>query len=221
MMIDKTETSTQKSQSFIHWLTTFYYKYVKLMVEKPFPASESSILNVCTWIYIFFFHFPNSKVATLCPLTHAYPISSGKSCSEYRSARFNRTSLPQCGGAYLTYASPSECSIKGTTVECQNPNKEGCNYNTIGNSTLFYNVTTVKYHTQRARTHGQKRTKICDPLVNKCHDSVSNTWEIYLTRGHLFHNEGHLFEMEGHLFDREGLIFYRKGHLFWERSKSG
>ena len=33
--------------------------------------------------------------------------------------------------------------------------------------------------------------------------SVSKTWEIYLTRGHLFDSEGHLFEMEEILFDRK------------------
>ena len=41
----------------------------------------------------------------------------------------------------------------------------------------------------------------------KGHDSVSKTWEIYLTRGHLFDSEGHIFEMEGHLFDRKGHLF--------------
>ena len=69
----------------------------------------------------------------------------------------------------------------------------------------------------RARTHGQIGTQICDPLANKCpegHDSVSKTWEIYLTMGHLFYSEGYLFEMEGHLFDREGHLFDSKGHLF-------
>ena len=53
----------------------------------------------------------------------------------------------------------------------------------------------VSFTLIRARTHGQKRTQICDPLPNKCsqgHDSVSKTWEIYLTRGHLFDRDGHL-----------------------------
>ena len=41
-------------------------------------------------------------------------------------------------------------------------------------------------------------------LANKCplgHDYVSKTWEMYLTRGHLFDSEGHLFDSEGHLFE--------------------
>ena len=75
----------------------------------------------------------------------------------------------------------------------------------------------------RARTHGQKRTQIWDPLANKCplsHDSVSKTCKIYLARGHLFGSEGHLFEMEGHLFDRGDIhltgrvIHFEKGHNF-------
>ena len=74
----------------------------------------------------------------------------------------------------------------------------------------------------RALTHGQKETQICDPLANKCplgHDSVSITWEIYLTKGNLFDIEGYLFEVEGHLFDREGHLFDRKRHSFLERSQ--
>ena len=51
--------------------------------------------------------------------------------------------------------------------------------------------------------------------VPRVRNSVSKTWEIYLTRGHLFDSEGHLFEMEGHFFDREeDHLFDRKGHLF-------
>ena len=63
----------------------------------------------------------------------------------------------------------------------------------------------------------KKGTQICDPFANKYpqgHDSVSKTWEIYLTRGHLFDSEGRLFVMEVHLFDREGHLFDRQGHLF-------
>ena len=84
-------------------------------------------------------------------------------------------------------------------------------------------INSMSFHF-RTRTHGQKGTQICDLLANKCpkgHDSVSKTWEIYLTRGHLFDSEGHLFdskghlfEMVGHLFDREGHLFDWKGHLF-------
>ena len=69
----------------------------------------------------------------------------------------------------------------------------------------------------RSRTHGQIGTQICDPFAINCpegHDSVSKTWEIYLTRGHLFDSEGHFLEIKGHLFDREGHLFDRKGHLF-------
>ena len=83
---------------------------------------------------------------------------------------------------------------------------------------LFYDPGLVIQQVwHRARTHGQKSTQICDLLANKCplsHDSVSKTWKVYLTRGHLFDSEGHLFEMVGRLFDREGHSFDRKGHLF-------
>ena len=56
-------------------------------------------------------------------------------------------------------------------------------------------------------------------MVKKCHDSVSKTWDIYLTRGHFFDCEGHLFGMEGHLFDKEGHLFEGKGRLFLEGSQ--
>ena len=72
-----------------------------------------------------------------------------------------------------------------------------------------------------AHTNGQKGTQICDPLANKCpkgHDSVSKTWDVFLTRGHLFDKEGHLIEMQGHLFDRERHLFDRKGPLYGEGS---
>ena len=50
-------------------------------------------------------------------------------------------------------------------------------------------------------------------LANVCpyvHDSVSKTWETYLTRVTVVH----LLEVEGHLFEPEGHLFDRKGHLF-------
>ena len=50
--------------------------------------------------------------------------------------------------------------------------------------------------------------------INVPRDSASKTWEIYLTRGHLFNSEEHLFELEGHLFELEGHLFDRKGHFF-------
>ena len=52
------------------------------------------------------------------------------------------------------------------------------------------------------------------PISYDGYDSVSKTWENYLTREHLFGSEGHLFEMEGNLFDRAGQLFDRQGHLF-------
>ena len=72
----------------------------------------------------------------------------------------------------------------------------------------------------RDGTHCRKGTQVCDPLGNKGpwgYDSVSKTWEIYLTTGHLFDSEGHLFEMEGHLFDREGHIYLTGSDICFEQ----
>ena len=71
-----------------------------------------------------------------------------------------------------------------------------------------------------ARTHGQKGTQICDPLANKCPDSVSkpgkSIWrgDIYFTVRDIYLRR-RVISLTGsdiHLTGRA--IYFEKGHKF-------